>query len=275
MITRIHIVLLIIFTSFEAIHAQKGTELGGWIGASHYFGDLNNLYRLNEPGLAGGIIARYNVNSRLSPQIMLNCARVRAHDSKSSNLFDRRRNLSFYSDIFEICPSLSFNFFPFVHGKSYLGASPHLITGLSIFYFNPKADYQGKSYALRNLGTEGQPKNQEYSSISAAWLVGFGIKVDLSYRWSLNVDLNTRISFTDYLDDVSGTYPNLASVQIEHGSIAVALSDPSIPGINGEKIGRQGFQRGDGKDKDMFASFGVGLLYFFGRLDCPKISNNY
>lgn len=272
MFSRLVTLAILTLTCFCA-GAQKGAEIGPWLGVSHYFGDLNNLYRLNEPGLAGGFIARYNHNSRISTQVLFNYARIRAHDRLSSNLFDQRRNLSFFSDVYEICPSISFNFFSFEHGKSFFGITPHLITGLSIFHFNPKADYQGSTYSLRELGTEGQPKNQEYGSICAAWLLGFGMKVDLSYRWSLNFDLDARIAMTDYLDDVSKTYPNSAALLTERGPVAVALSDPSIPGPNGEKIGAPGFQRGDSKDHDMFASFGIGLLYFFGRLDCPAISH--
>lgn len=260
---------------FCKLSGQKGVEIGTWLGVSNYFGDLNNLYRLNEPGLAGGLIARYNLNNRVSPQILLNYSRLRAHDSKSSNLFDRRRNLSFFSDVIELSPSISFNFFPFIHGKAENSITPHLITGFSFFYFNPKAEYLGQAYNLRSLGTEGQSSNQEYGAISAAWLVGLGLKIDLNYHYSLNIDFNARLAFTDYLDDVSTSYPNLANLQSTRGPIAVALSDPSIPGSKGEKIGTQGFQRGDSKDKDMFTTLGVGLLYYFGRLDCPKISNPY
>lgn len=93
------------------LNAQRGAEIGAWVGAAHYFGDLNNLYRLNEPGLAAGGIFRFNLNNRVSPQIMLNYSRIRGNDAKSSNSFDVRRNLGFYSDIIELAPSVSFNFF--------------------------------------------------------------------------------------------------------------------------------------------------------------------
>jgi len=43
------IICLIAFSSIAA-HAQKGWELGGWIGASNYFGDLNTNFRINDPG---------------------------------------------------------------------------------------------------------------------------------------------------------------------------------------------------------------------------------
>ncbi|MDX1408722.1 MAG: hypothetical protein R3330_11330, partial [Saprospiraceae bacterium] len=45
---------------------QRGYEVGIWLGGAHYFGDLNTTYRLDRPGLAAGVIGRYNFNSRLS-----------------------------------------------------------------------------------------------------------------------------------------------------------------------------------------------------------------
>ena len=80
--------------------AQKGYEAGAWMGTAFYFGDLNNLYRLNEPGLAFGMIGRYNFNNRVCARIQGNFSRLRASDAKSDNLFDRRRNLRFFSNIF-------------------------------------------------------------------------------------------------------------------------------------------------------------------------------
>lgn len=97
--------------STQFAYSQKGMEAGLWLGGAHYFGDLNNLYRINEPGLAGGATVRYNFNHRLSVRGQLNLARIRAHDTKSTNAFDLRRNLNFYSNIIEFAPAMEINFF--------------------------------------------------------------------------------------------------------------------------------------------------------------------
>ncbi|MDQ3142984.1 MAG: DUF6089 family protein [Bacteroidota bacterium] len=271
-IFRILISLVIVCGGYKQVISQKGAEAGIWIGAAHYFGDLNNLYRLNEPGLAIGTTLRYNFNTRLSARIQFNYFRLRAHDTKSSNAFDVRRNLNFFSDNFEAAPSLEFNFFTYRHGSDDAFITPYMFAGLSFFHFKPKTEYQNEIVSLRELGTEGQLPGSEYASISGAWLIGGGVKLDLSYRWSLNFDLGYRSSFTDYLDDVSTVYPNASELLSAHGPIAVELSDRSIPGLNNEKMGKPGFQRGDSNDKDAYVTFGVNLVYFFGRLPCPPIS---
>lgn len=263
--------LLILVLPFIG-NAQKGFEAGIWAGSANYFGDLNNLYRLNEPGLAGGIMGRYNYNTRISTKMQLNYLRLRAHDSKSNNAFDLRRNLSFFSNVIEIAPSMEFNFFSLKHGSKDENLTPYLMGGISVFYFSPKTDFQGTTYSLRNLGTEGQIPGQEYNEISTAWLVGGGVKFDLNAAWSINVELAYRKAKTDYLDDVSGFYPDYIELQNNRGDVAVQLADRSEATTDYPKIGLSGTQRGDSKDKDAFVSLGINLVYYFGKLRCPDLS---
>ncbi|MBK8954631.1 MAG: outer membrane beta-barrel protein [Saprospiraceae bacterium] len=252
--------------------AQKGYELGAWVGAAQYFGDLNNLYRIDEPGLSFGFTGRYNFDTRLSVRMQLNYHRIAGADANSRNAFDLRRNLSFFSDIFEIAPCMEFNFLPLKHGSREDFVSPYMYAGFSIFHYNPKTEYNGESVALRELGTEGQIPGQEYNEISTAWLIGGGVKLDLTDKWSLNFDLGYRLAATDHLDDVSGYYPDYTELLINRGQIAVDLSDRSIPVDGTSKIGTPGTQRGDHNENDKFLSFGINLIYYFGKLRCPPIS---
>lgn len=259
-------------SGFFFAQAQKGYEAGAWMGTAFYFGDLNNLYRLNEPGLAVGMIGRYNFNNRVCARIQGNFARLRASDAKSDNLFDRRRNLRFFSNIFEIAPALEINFLPYNHGSKDHFFTPYLLGGFSVFRFSPMTKYDGKTVALRELGTEGQIVGQEYGTINGSLMVGGGVKLDINYRWSLNFDISYRHTYTDYLDDVSKTYPNYNELLTNRGPVAVQLSDRSIASTGVEKIGVPGFQRGDSREKDAFLTLGVNLVYYFGRLRCPTIS---
>lgn len=269
-----HLIILIGLFSLP-LSAQRGVELGGWLGGAHYFGDINNLYRLNEPGLALGGIFRYNFNSRLFMQGQANYARIRGNDSKSSNSFDIRRNLGFFSDIFEISPSIGLNFFEFIHGREGYQISPYMTGGFSVFQYSPKRSFEGEIYRLREIGTEGQVSGQEYGTISGAWTFSFGVRIDLNYRWSINADVNARFAFTDYLDDVSTVYTDVNRLLNQKGPAAAFFADPSIPDAENQKVGVRGFQRGDSKENDMFVTAGISLLYYFGRLDCPTISHPY
>jgi len=255
--------------------AQRGWEAGAWIGSAFYFGDLNTSYNLSTPGLAGGVLGRFNFNNRVSIKFSANAAQVRGDDAISKNTFEQARNLSFRSDIIEGAAQLEFNFLPYTHGSPDEFYTPYLFAGFNIFHFNPEAEYNGEWVELRPLGTEGQFKGEEYYSISGGVLYGMGLKFDLSYEWSINLELGARTLFTDYMDDVSTVYADKDDLLQERGELAAELSDRSIliPGVNDGQIGEPDTQRGGSSLNDTNVMIGVGIVYYFGDLKCPTYGN--
>lgn len=250
-----------------AFAQMRGWEIGGWAGASNYFGDLNTTWRLNRLQLHGGVGARYNFSDRLAFKLGFNAGGLSARDSDSKNVYELRRNLDFNSLILDGTAQFEFNFLPYVHGHREFWYTPYLFAGFSFFYFNPKTEYEGQTYNLRELGTEGQFRGEEYNTSQGAIAYGVGFKTDLSYRWSINVELSGRKLFTDYLDDVSGSYADTRDIGAQRGEIAAALADRSVE----PKIGQPGRQRGNGKNNDMYAFLNVGLFYYFGDIRCPGL----
>ncbi|MFT5165931.1 MAG: hypothetical protein ACI8P3_001162 [Saprospiraceae bacterium] len=265
-------IFTLLFASlFFLAQAQMGWEAGGWIGSSFYFGDLNTEFNL-KPALAGGLVGRYNFNERICLKFSANYGSISADDANSQNTYQQTRNLHFRSTVFDGATQMEFNFLPYVHGSKDKFYTPYLFAGFSVFHFEPQAKYQGDWVDLRPLGTEGQFKGEEYSTLQGALVYGFGLKLDLSYEWSLNFELSSRRLFTDYLDDVSTVYPDLDDLGSLHGQIAVDLSDPSFPSPEGIKIGQVGRQRGNSNSNDIFVFVGIGLVYYFGDIRCPPYS---
>jgi hypothetical protein len=267
------IFLLATAISTNLLPAQRGWEVGGWAGVTQYFGDLNTNFNLMHPGIAAGVGARFNFNERICAKLGGTFGTISGNDQYSDNPFQLRRNLNFKSNILDIAGQLEFNFMPYNYFDHTKRFSPYLFAGFNVYNYNPKAEYQGKTYALRPLGTEGQFKGEEYYTTNIGLVYGGGFKIALNEVWSINIDISARKLFTDYLDDVSRTYPNFNDLKKLRGEVAVALSDPSIPDAEGKKFGQVGRQRGDRKDNDMFAFLTLGLLYYFGDLKCPTISN--
>lgn len=272
---------LLISTIGAPLSAQdenRGWEVGGRLGPSFYFGDLNTDFDMSKPGLMLGLGTRYNLNNRIALGFMLNGARVYYRDDYTTNLFQQARNLSFRTDIYEFASRVEFNFMEYIHGDIDHGTTPYLHAGLSAFYYRPTAELDGERYSLRSLGTEGQPPGEEYFYISMGLTYGAGLKVDFNYRWSIQIDLSARVLFTDYIDDVSGTYAGdqeIRSLRGANADIAVALADRSSPDGQFPEIGQPGRQRGNGKNNDAFAFLSVGIYRYFGYLRCPKISPLY
>lgn len=251
-------------------HAQRGWELGGWAGVSYYYGDLKPEFSLKKPGPAMGVIARWNFNERICLKFSGNATSVGADDADSDNAFQRSRNLSFQSFVVDGAAQLEFNFLPYVHGSKDEFYTPYLFGGFSVFHFNPKTEFGGEIVELRPLGTEGQFRGEEYYSIQGAATLGAGFKIDLNYRWSLNVECSIRRLYTDYFDDVSGVYADKDDIEALRGETALLLSDRSweVESVD-QTIGETGRQRGNSKDNDTYAFLGVGILYYFGDIRCP------
>jgi opacity protein-like surface antigen len=264
----------ILLFSLTMTTAQRGWEVGGWVGVSNYFGDLNTTFSIKRPGLAGGGVFRFNFNERLCLKMGANYGFLSADDKDSRNTFESRRNLHFRTNIFEGIGQFEFNFLPYNYFDRTQWFSPYLFGGLGVFNFSPQAKYKDTWYDLRRLGTEGQFPGEEYYTTQMAFVYGGGFKIALSEVWSLNIEISARKLFTDYLDDVSKSYPNINELRKQHGEVAVALSDPSSTLENQVKVGQFGRQRGDSQSNDMYTMFGVSLLYYFGDLRCPPINRN-
>lgn len=261
--------LLSLPTLFTAQSRPSAWEVGGWAGTSFYFGDLNPEGGLVDPGLALGGMARLNLDKRLAFKFGANYARISGSDAGATESFPASRNLSFQSNIIEGLTQFEFNFLPYVHGSDDQFFSPYLFVGLSIFRFNPMAEYEGELVELQPLGTEGQNSNERYSRVQPALVYGGGIKMDLTHSLSFNLEISTRALFTDYLDDVSTVYPDMDRLRSLGGPTAVALSDRSVELPNAPQIGEEGRQRGDAQGRDSFLFISAGLMYHFVNTQCP------
>ena len=245
---------------------QKGFEAGPWLGAAHYFGDLNTTYQIDKPGSEGSLALRYNVNQRIAAMAKVSAMRLAGDDFKSTNAFERDRNLSFFTNLFEVSAQIEFNFFPYKHGDKEHYMTPYLFVGASAYHFDPKTRYNGAVVRLQPLGTEGQAIGKEYPLFQPALLYGVGFKYDLSPAWSLNIEINARTLYTDYLDDVSSVYPSPDQLAGRDPLTSILSNRSLTPNIE------PGRQRGDRRETDGFGMLTVGLMYFFNPLPCPKIS---
>lgn len=262
---------LLIGTANEA-KAQRGWEIGGLVGTAWYFGDLNTRYSLSKPGPAASFAGRFNFNNRISVAGQLSYSWLEADDADSENEFERARNLNFRSHTFDLSGVFEFNFLPYTHGKYEEPFSPYMLMGFGIARISPHGELDGTWYDLREFGTEGQAPGSEYFKITGSWIVGLGFRFDLNRTVSMNIEARMNRVFTDYLDDVSTVYPDKGALESRRGMTAVLLSDPSIANEEFPELGEEGRQRGNSNDNDVFATLKVGLMYYFGKVRCPAIS---
>jgi hypothetical protein len=256
---KLSLLLLLIACAAGTVSAQYN-EVGLMVGWSSYKGELApHLFKTEFNHLAGGVFFRHNWNRHWSWKIAVNYGKVSGDDASSDFAFQRDRNLSFYSNVLDVSPLIEFNFFPYETGNRYYPFTPYLFTGLSIFRFNPKAELGNDVYELRPLTTEGQ---KQYKRTAIALPIGGGVKFSVG-RIGIGIEVGARKAFSDYLDDVSTVYPDMAILLANKGSTAVALSDRSFSSRDSLNPLPNSYlkQRGNAKDKDWYLFGGV-TLYF-------------
>jgi hypothetical protein len=245
------------------------------IGATQFTGDLGGRnqvgkdYSLNDidiqsTGIGGMIGFRYRFHPFWATTTTLNAGLLRGNDAFTNEVIRESRNLHFRSMYFELQQRIEVIVFANEKfGSRYrlpghIGVKDHnqqvyLFTGAGVSYFNPKAQYEGSWVALRPLGTEGQgleggPK--EYLPVTGTIPFGVGVRFGLGRMWRIGVEATYVKTFSDYIDDVHGTYvdPSLLS-----SPAAQYLSNPAN---NNTSWFAPGQQRGD-KNNDAYYNLNI------------------
>jgi len=265
---------LVFLAFFSSSLIAQNFEVGAWAGGANYFGDLNSNSSFTMVRPAGGFFLRNNFNTRWVLKSAISIGQVAFDDKKSPNDFNRQRNLHFKSNIVELSSMIELNFLDFNKQKKQDWISPYFTIGLAVFYYNPRAELNGKWYSLQPLGTEGQNDPsysgiEKYKLVSFAIPIGGGLKISVNRNWNIGIFGDIRLTFTDYLDDVSGVYPSNLSLPQGTQGISYIFSDRS--GEVGEKIGEPGKQRGSSAKNDFYLFAGVSVSYTFFKIKCPPL----
>lgn len=254
---------------------QEG-EIGFTLGAAHYFGDLNTRAALNRPKLAFGAFFRKQFGNYIGLRVAAHFAQLGYSDIYNThNEYQRRRNLSFNSNIFELALQGDFNFFKFVPGDPEHSFTPYITFGAGIFSYDPYAYLNGQKYFLRTLATEGQgtaayPDRKPYNTMAVSIPFGVGIKYAINDRMNVGFEVAHRFTNTDYLDDVSKTFvgaDKFPPLPDGSPSIAQLLQDRSYE--TGDIIGIEGRQRGLPKQNDQFVFAELTFSFNLTSYRCP------
>jgi hypothetical protein len=265
--------------------SQYKWDAGIMLGASNYLGEMGGKekprrdfildLKFSQTRSAVGGFVRYKLNPDIYVRGALGWYRISGADRLSTNPGRRGRNLSFRNDIYDASVVGQYIFYDVADlGRTYRYRNDfkaYIFTGFTGFYHNPKANYQGEWVALSPLHTEGQgiiagaPKPYSKFQIAIPAGVGFFFTIDKRYR--IGWEFNWRTTFTDYLDDVSTTYPDPAALG---NPLAAALSnrnpelgeyDPETTGIAHPNNFTPGNKRGDPTHKDSYLSTTINASY--------------
>lgn len=260
-------------------------------GLMNYVGDISpGLYKGGyHPSF--GAFYKWHHDHYFISRFSFNYGSISGADKDLS--YNKLRNLSFASNIYELSYMTEFNFVSHGYDKFTKVFTPYVCLGLSGFYFDPYTIYKNQTYELRKYGTEGQFLRHDgtYSRIDYAIPFGGGFKLHLSENFIIGIEMIWRRTGTDHLDDLGNGnymqdakgkyiytgYPDLSwdmvkfnNVPKEDRQISIALSDRSNEVNKDQNLSFRGKQRGNPYNKDWFMNFGITLSYKIVKYTCNK-----
>ncbi|TAG88946.1 MAG: hypothetical protein EAZ20_07570, partial [Bacteroidetes bacterium] len=289
-------------------------SVNGSVFMANYFGDLNANFQpftLNQEQVTvGGSIG---ISKKLTPHFSLSfgfaIAQIRGDDSRGNDVNDNLeryryiRNLHFRNTLREFSLTGTYDFLSskglFYRRRAF---TPYVSAGVGLLFHNPQArtpiDFGAAWIDLKPLNTEGQGKQGYPKSYSLRQLIiplVLGVKIKYNSKIDICFETGFRFTFTDYLDDVSGNYPNMWDLDSD---LAKIMSNRSLEQtaattgasrvqnlaqlttqLNGELTyigddgrtyktfngyGRSTDQRGGAKVNDMYMFTGIKVHYLIG-----------
>lgn len=240
--------------SFYAIRRERSIIGSVGTGVSSYYGDLKEEKRSIDPKPTINVGLQYFFTNRISVRAEITWFQLTGDDSKAEDISRVNRNLSFTANNFELSATGAINLMP--NGVRFYQRSvfnTYLFAGVGLLYSNPKAELNGKKYALQPLQTEGV----SYSRFQPVIPYGVGARVMLNPFFNLAIEGSYRFTFTDYLDDVSTVHPDKTDWT---DPVRIALSDrrPEL-GLSPYEAGTR---RGNASNNDSYLLITVKLEYY-------------
>lgn len=239
-----------------------------YAGVANYQGDLQgSRFTFSQAGAAIGLGASYRISNRFTGRAAFTFARIAGNDkqNKEGKGVDLR-NLNFKSNIWELQLAAEFD----IMDLEYHSFAPYIFAGGAVFRHNPFTfDSDNNKVFLKPLSTEGQglaeyPDRKPYSLTQFAIPFGGGVKLRMSDRVQLAVEVGLRKLFTDYLDDVSTNYVDSSILAAARGPLAAELAYRGDELPQGGTYPDAGAQRGSPKHKDWYYTTGLKVSYRLG-----------
>jgi hypothetical protein len=273
---------------YRGFSSQSNIEVGLGIGPTWYQGDLcMGLITIEKTKLNIGAFIRTKPFERLAFRAGINYGRIAGSDaawgkyySKSDNVggfvsvrqeqyYHRyKRNLSFYSNIFEINGMAELNLYHPRLKRNSGSPLPYAVLGVAYYHFNPKTiDRNGNLVKLRDIPTE---LYKSYKLWQFSIPFGLGVKFYSNRNWYITVEAVYRKTFTDWLDDVHHNYagPKAAgNIPLQQLSDRSGEIDPSW-GKNWDKVtlDPNNYLRGNPNNND---------AYIFTMITFNRMLNTY
>lgn len=179
--------LLFVLTCMaSAQELEYNMELGGMAGGCFYMGDANYTTPLKNMAMAGGMLARYNINPRMAVKGNLAVGHIKGSTKKMANKYPDQAHATFSRNVYELGAQFEYNFFAYGTGAGYKDShrlTPYILVGVGLTYASKPANH----VVAMNLP------------------VGIGVKYKVTHRLNIGAEWTIRFTSSDCLDVTNTT----------------------------------------------------------------------
>ena len=173
--------LAITLLSLNTIAQQKLNEIGVFVGAGYYLGEINQSKLFKNPQPAISLLYKFDFNSRYALRFSGTYAKFSGTDATADNGYQIERNHSFDITITEFASMLEFNFLPYKPASKSEYFSPYVALGAGIMLM---------------------PSEEGKIPIHPIIPFGVGFKYAVNKRFGIALEWTFRKAFTDYIDQL-------------------------------------------------------------------------
>lgn len=207
------------------MEAQYLWDYGITIGGANYLGDIGGTdeprkdfvydMKLKETRYVFGAYLRRRISRSFNVKLAGSYGKIGGDDLNTNYAPRKARNLNFTNTIKEVSLLAEYTLYSDndFGGRGLYNPNFRVygMAGIAGFMHDPIGEYRGNNPAfagqsvnLRELRTEGQENEYEVQGISIPMGFGFYFTYDRKYRFGW--EMGYRVTFTDYLDDISTVY---------------------------------------------------------------------
>jgi hypothetical protein len=225
---KFYIIIFVILTTPFIINAQT-YEIGGFLGAANYIGDVGKTTFIAPKTPVYGGIFKWNRSPRHSFRGSFLFGKIEGDDSQSNDPRRVERGYQFENSLVELSVGLEYTFWEFSMYSGQGAHTPYLSTGFTFLGYN----------SLIKKNDDRIIKDSDASTLAIPMTVGY--KTTLGQNFVLAAEIGARYTFTDNLD---GSNPN---------KVRDNQDDVSFGNIN---------------NNDWYVFTGITLTFTFGRKPC-------
>ncbi|RZP04707.1 MAG: hypothetical protein EVA43_01410 [Flavobacteriales bacterium] len=220
---------LFFFIFMPVVMSSQTYEIGGFLGAANYIGDVGKTTFIAPKTSVFGGIFKWNRSPRHSFRGTILFGKIEGDDNQSKDPRRKERGYKFENSLNEVTVGLEYTFWEFSMYSGQAAQTPYLFTGIS---------YLGYNSLIKN-NNDLIIKDGNASTLAIPMVVGY--KTTLGQNFVLAAEIGARYTFTDNLD---GSNPKKASENQD---------DVSFGNIN---------------NNDWYVFTGITLTFTFGRKPC-------